>query len=1521
MQVLICDSKKINYFNIPNIVEDNFTINYNYSNTKETINLISKNGQLYVESSPIMKIYSNNNLVDRATITEYSKYRIHFDDINIDVSLVVIPNFEKYFDVNTNDSDILISATSSGNIIYNDPNDTELQVSIKKATNYFLIQNLGKNSNLYINKKRVQSSILKTGDVIFINGLKIIWMDSFIRINNPNNLVNLQGLSVINREEKNTCLYTPATEVERISNLYSDDQMFFHTPRLKTTVEKEYLKIDIPPEKDNTPPTPMILSIGSSAIIGITSCITGISAIEGLATKRISQFDAILELVMCVLMLVACLVFPMLIEKWQNRQQKKLEQRRQKRYKEYLKKKNETINKIIITQEEILRENNITLEEMQKRIRNKSASLWNREILDDDFLTVRLGTGDIPAEIEIELDTDEFSMYDDNLIDEAQQIKNAERKLRNVPITISMVENKITSFIINSDFKQNYIDSIMLQILYYYSALDLKIVVFTNKENEEKWDYLKYLPHNFSSDRKHRFFASDENEILQVSMYLEQEYDKRVSGEDKKENEEKKNSSNEKELYKNFSEYYLIITDDFKEVKDIPIVKKVLNSNINAGFSLMIVESKLNNLPSRLEKFVEISDNACRIFNRSLNTGQSQFKLEYIQSNMINYYAPIIANIPIPIIDQDSGVPTSLTFLDMYNAGKIDQLNILSRWSENDPTTTLNANVGLKAHDKFIGLDLHEKYHGPHGLIAGSTGSGKSEFIITYILSMAVNYHPDEVQFILIDYKGGGLAGAFENRETGVKLPHLVGTITNLDASEMHRTLVSIKSEMQSRQVIFNEVRDMLGEGTIDIYKYQRLYREGKVKKPIAHLFVISDEFAELKQQQPDFMAELISTARIGRSLGVHLILATQKPSGVVDDQIWSNSHFKVCLKVQTTEDSMEMLKRPEASEIKEAGRFYLQVGNDELFELGQSAWAGAKYIPADRVVKKVNDSIDFISNDGSIIKNINNQIQLTDSNSYGEQLPNIVKYLYDLSVKENINFKSLWLPSIPADIYLNDLVKKYNYGVTPYEINPIIGEYDKPANQFQGLYTLNLNSQNTIVFGVPGSGKENLLSNIIYSSCVFHSPSEVNFYILDFGSEVLHVFNKMPHVGDFISSIEKPKVMAQFEFLENEIRRRKDLFSDYSGSYSQYCKESGNKVPLIVTIVNAYEGFMENCSEYDDYFVHLLREGSKYGIVFVVSAVSTNSVRSNVLEYFNNKIILQTADPFDYQYILGAEQGTTPLKTTGRGLTIIDEEATEFQTANITLIEKVNETISNNSKVLMEKYNYKAPEIRVMPSVVKLDRLFRYTRGIDKIPLGYSRDRVELTYYDFMNNRNSLIVGPKVIDNMTFMGGIIDLIDSIKGIKLNVIDIITCIETDGKMSYYNVDFMTPFLEILDDSQSEPVINVFLGIGEYKNNLNEDEIEAFNSIMNNLDTFKNQTFIFIDNYNSLTKIIDESWFKNINTTSGIWVGNDIDMQTVFKLENLNTYDAEESFKDIIYKIIDNKYEVIKGIGVEEEDLF
>jgi S-DNA-T family DNA segregation ATPase FtsK/SpoIIIE len=276
-----------------------------------------------------------------------------------------------------------------------------------------------------------------------------------------------------------------------------------------------------------------------------------------------------------------------------------------------------------------------------------------------------------------------------------------------------------------------------------------------------------------------------------------------------------------------------------------------------------------------------------------------------------------------------------VTFLELFGVGKVEHLNALTRWKDNDPTKSLEAAVGVDTLGEVFKLDLHEKFHGPHGLVAGMTGSGKSEFIIAYILSLAVNYHPNEVAFILIDYKGGGMAKSFEN------LPHTAGIITNLDGAAIKRSLISIESELKRRQAIFAQASKQVGESNIDIYNYQKLYREGVVAEPLQHLFIISDEFAELKTQQPEFMAQLVSAARIGRSLGVHLILATQKPSGVVDDQIWSNSKFRVSLKVQERADSMDMLKRPDAAELTDTGRFYLQVGYNELFEMGQSAWAG----------------------------------------------------------------------------------------------------------------------------------------------------------------------------------------------------------------------------------------------------------------------------------------------------------------------------------------------------------------------------------------------------------------------------------------------------------------------------------------------------------------------------------------------------------------------------------------------------
>ena len=264
---------------------------------------------------------------------------------------------------------------------------------------------------------------------------------------------------------------------------------------------------------------------------------------------------------------------------------------------------------------------------------------------------------------------------------------------------------------------------------------------------------------------------------------------------------------------------------------------------------------------------------------------------------------------------------------------------------------------------------------------------------------------------------------------------------------------------------------------------------------------------------------------------GVHLILATQKPAGVVNNQIRSNSKFAVCLKVQDTEDSIDVIKKPDAANLKKAGQFYLKVGNDEYMDLGQSGWAGAPYIPSEITAKKENNSIEIISNTGMSIKKIDNDEKQQLKNK-GEQLTNILKYICKLAKDNNIKEKKLWLENIPENIYINDLRNKY-HDVDKSKLEVVIGEYDDPSNQKQGIVKIQLlNKENIAIYGNAESGKETLLSTLIYDAITQYSPDQVQFYIIDFGSEALKIYKNSPHVGDIVLLGEDEKLNRLFEMI-----------------------------------------------------------------------------------------------------------------------------------------------------------------------------------------------------------------------------------------------------------------------------------------------------------------------------------------------------------------------------------------------------
>jgi len=1069
----------------------------------------------------------------------------------------------------------------------------------------------------------------------------------------------------------------------------------------------------------------------------------------------------------------------------------------------------------------------------------------------------------------------------------------------------------------------------------FHSYEDLKIVVMTNEENQAKWDYLKTSPYCWNDDKDIRFFSNTIDDVNQISTYLENTFTNRKY-------EDGDTTKLRTGDYKNYKPYYLLITDDYQSLRNIEIVKDTLSQKINLGFGMLIIQDRLLGLPNECTTFINVDTNQSAVFENELTQDKQQsFKADFIGNLNIKEVSKIASNIPIEMAKDRYALPNKLGFLEMFNVGKIEQLNPSNRWKTNNPITSLQAPVGVDTNGELFKLDLHEKFHGPHGLVAGMTGSGKSEFIITYILSMAVNYNPNEVAFVLIDYKGGGLAGAFENKETGIKIPHLAGTITNLDVNDMKRSLASIESELKRRQSIFNTARQKLDESTIDIYKYQKLRREGKVEEAVPHLFIISDEFAELKSQQPEFMEQLISTARIGRSLGVHLILATQKPNGVVDDQIWSNTKFRVCLKVQDKADSMDMIRCPDAASLHNVGRFYLQVGYNEFFALGQSAYAGVPYLNTDKIKRKVDTNLDFVNDVGYIIKSVDRDDGSSNVKSYGEELSNIVKYLYDLGNEENVHAKQLWLDKIPDIIYVDELEQKYNYEAQKCVINPVIGEYDDPRTQSQHLLTLPLSKEgNTIIYGAAGMGKEDLMSTIIYSTIMKHSPNEINFYIIDCGAETLKLYENVPHVGDVLLANDTDKINNLFKMLKEEIEKRKKLFSEFGGSYESYVKNSGKVIPNIVVMINLYEAFDEMYPDLQDLFNSLTREGLKYGVVFILSTNGVNFIRYKLKQNFKQNLVLQLNDETDYSDIVGNTQGLYPSKIKGRGL-IKFKEIYEFQSAKYKNNDNNTEFLKELSEKLNEQYEEKAKKVPVLPKIINFNEVIDDIHGLDSIPVGIEKQELKTSVFDFRTKPVTIITGNETTAFETFVPEFIKVCSYNKNMSINLIDAEKMFENEKfNCNYYkeNIDGIFnkvyAYLEKLNEayvsngysvqaiSGCQDLMVVIVGLSQFRNKLSIENQDRLDNFMTMTKDLRKVSIVIIDTIDNIKQFEYENWYKTVvSNNHGIWIGDGIADQYTLKLSKNPRYIKDEIGNKFGYSVKKGNPIFIKMLSnlTEEEE--
>lgn len=825
--------------------------------------------------------------------------------------------FRKY-DIRAN-SQITIGKNETNDICYNMPNLVSREHAvIRRDGNRFILEDTSTNG-VYLNDVRMKEPRqLEFGDYIDIYGLAIVYLDGIIA-------VNVQDANVRVNEDKLYEYVEPQIQNTAPDTVPAPKFLYHRSPRQIYKLDDEVIEIEAPPQPGLQNKKPLAMIIGPSLTMSLPMIFGCLLTIFGSRSSGRSGIFLYTGIITAVSSALIGIIWTLVNLRYEKRKYDHDELHRFDAYHQYLVEIANTIREKYEKNTASLQKLYISSEECSGYDEN-SQLLWNRNKDHRDFLSHRIGIGDMPFQVTVNIPKERFSLLPDDLAQKPSLIQKSYKYLHQVPVCTDLLEHRLIG-VVGGDRKRGAIDvmhNLVAQIAVSNCYTDVKMAFVYDAPDDgtEDWEYLKWFPHVWSEDKKTRFVAGSKTEAGDVFYELTRVLRMRM--------EEKGSRTAQNVIYK---PHYVLFLSDSEFLEGELITKYLFCAEENYGITTIILTDTYDNLPNACDYIIQNDAHFKGMYGIADDVeDRVAIDFDFVHNIQLERLARTLADIEVSEIETGGDIPSSLTFFDMLGIRNMDELHVLNNWKKNRTYESMRAMIGQKAGGAPMYLDVHEKYHGPHGLVAGTTGSGKSETLQTYILSLAIQYSPDDVGFFLIDYKGGGMANLFDG------LPHMIGQISNLSGNQVRRAMVSIKSENMRRQRIFNE------HGVNNINLYTRLYKNNEAAIPVPHLFIVIDEFAELKREEPDFMRELISVAQVGRSLGVHLILATQKPGGTVDDNIWSNSRFRLCLRVQDRQDSTDMLHRPDAAYITQAGRCYMQVGNDELFELFQSGWSGAVY-------------------------------------------------------------------------------------------------------------------------------------------------------------------------------------------------------------------------------------------------------------------------------------------------------------------------------------------------------------------------------------------------------------------------------------------------------------------------------------------------------------------------------------------------------------------------------------------------
>lgn len=845
-----------------------------------------------------------------------------------------------------------------------------------------------------------------------------------------------------------------------------------------------------------------------------------------------------------------------------------------------------------------------------------SSHLWERRPTDPDFLNLRVGIADLPA-----LVTLRASGGDPEAVPPQPRVKATGHGINLLDAGIVGIAGQVPT-------RQAMLEWIAVQLVTLHAAEDVRLVLLQGLQSQTDLSFLRWAPHLRDDDGLVALSLSPE--ITEgLIRALQAVVDAR-----KTEQTQTFGSSVRP------TPSYVVLLEGAAELRRRPEVASLLQRGPGVGVYFVCFDESAALLPEECRAVVTLSgsrDNPVALVKDENGKEVSAIADGALSADVRDSVVRAIA--PIRRVDGGAGpgaLPQSVSLLEAVELPEPSAEQVVARWRTSGRSS--RAVVGVAADGPFY-FDLVKD--GPHGLIAGTTGSGKSEFIQSLVVSLALANRPDELAFVLMDYKGGASALVLRG------LPHVVGEVSNLDGRLAQRALESLGAEIKRRQLLFSKV------GASDLDGYNRIKQDRPELEQLPRLVIVVDEFSEMKQQLPDFIDGLVSLVRLGRSLGVHLFLATQRPSGAVSPDIRANSNARVCLRVQTDTDSLDVLEASDAARISAAtpGRAIMRSGNTAPLRTFQSAYATGRSALGRDEAKRV------------LVRELPLTSWVTPNESAGHasggltDLELLVAAIADAAKLIDLApVATPWTDPLPTSLKLDSLSRSSDDRL-------IVGLQDSPATQKHDELIVSL-SEPLVVIGSPRSGRTTLVRTLIAASIQAPDWATRHFYVLDGGS-ALASLARVPVVGAVASTAQTERIGRLLAKFDSELSRRIDLLalSDCS-DYAEYRARSSSELPRLVLVIDRWESVADDLStyEFEDTVLRLISEGPRVGVTVVVTG-DDSLLRTKLPSRAPSVVIMHLNDstPAFALGVSGVVANATTSFPAGRGILVKGESELQF--------------------------------------------------------------------------------------------------------------------------------------------------------------------------------------------------------------------------------------------------------------------